>query len=196
MPTLGNIISSVQLPNGTEYNIVAHSVINALTINIGGANTVYDGSEVKAVNLNTAAIENAIGYNIVSSISSTSSPSDANSIATVEAIKNYAGTASDFDGNLSAELNGSSLEIEVGQVNTKVSLNHTHTFTPCITTTKTSVVSALKPASINNFLSASVSANTLILNASTLSVSVSATTTSVVNGVSGSTGTTTALSWN
>lgn len=194
MPVVGNI-SSIQLPNGSEYNIVAHSVLNALTINIGGTNTTYNGAANVAVNLNTAAIENAIGYNIVSSIDPNSTTGDANSIATVEAIKEYAGTASDFNGNLSAELNGSSLEIEVGQVNTTVSLNHTHTFTPCFTTSKTNVVSALQPASINNFLSATVNATTLVLNAATIEVSVSATTTSVVNSVAGATNTTSSLDW-
>lgn len=194
MPVVGNI-SSIQLPNGSEYNIVAHSVLNALTINIGGTNTTYNGAANVAVNLNTAAIENAIGYNIVSSIDPNSTTGDANSIATVEAIKEYAGTASDFNGNLSAELNGSSLEIEVGQVNTTVSLNHTHAFTPCFTTSKTNVVSALQPASINNFLSATVNATTLVLNAATIEVSVSATTTSVVNSVAGATNTTSSLDW-
>lgn len=195
MPVVGNI-SSIQLPNGSEYNIVAHSVLNALTINIGGTNTVYNGATSAAVNLNTAAIENAIGYNIVSSIDPNSTTGDANSIATVEAIKEYAGTASDFNGNLSAELNGSSLEIEVGQVNTTVSLNHTHTFTPCITTSKTNVVSALQPASVNNFLSATVNATTLVLGANTLQITVPTTNTSVVNNVTGAANTSAGPSWN
>lgn len=188
-------ISSIQLPNGSEYNIVAHSVLSALTINIGGTNARYNGATNVAVNLNTAAIESATGYNIVSSIDPNSTIGDANSIATVEAIKNYAGTASDFDGNLSAELNGSSLEIEVGQVNTSVSLNHTHTLTANISTSKTNVVSALQPASVNNFLSATVNANTLVLGANTLQITVPTTTTAVVNYVTGTANTTSTIDW-